>query len=188
MPKNNANGKLLITVTAKERLILTPGLGAQREITLSPWGCPPRETQSLLADRSPGSLAAGGWPPRSQRLPAAQAPGQGLNSVSPCNPCSSHGTHPGTGVAPHPRDRGPPRLTVAEDGRELYLLQLNDLVIHVLLLSVDGVPRNVTCGETHSPLKRRRNAGLYLKGNLEVNKIIFKKKITGKNNNKCKYP
>ena len=71
---------------------------------------------------------------------------------------------------------GPPHLTVAEDGRELYLLQLNDLVIHVLLLSVDGVPRNVTCGETHSPLKRRRNAGLYLKGNLEVNKIIFKKK------------
>lgn len=176
MLKNNTNGKLLITVTAKERLILMPGLGAQREITSSPWGCPPRETQSLLADRSPGSLAAGGWPPRSQRLPAAQAPGQAYTRCPPATPALPTG-HALAQVRPPIRvTEGPPHLTVAEDRRELYLLQFNDLVIHVLLLSVDRVPRNVTCGETHSPLKRRRNAGLYLKGNLEVNKIIFKKK------------
>lgn len=106
--------------------------------------------QSSLADGCPGPFATGGWPSGSQHLPAAQAPSQGLNSVSPYNPCSSHGTHPGSGAAPARVTKGSPRLTAAEDGRELYLLQLNDLVIHVLLLSVDEGPRNVTCRETHS--------------------------------------
>lgn len=47
---------------------------------------------------------------------------------------------------------GPPVLTAAEDGREPYLLQLNDLVIHVLLLSVDGVPPEHNPAGRHTAL------------------------------------
>lgn len=59
-----------------------------------------------------------------------------------------------------------------------YLLQLDDLVVHVLLLSVDGSPRDVTWREIWMPLRTtswdsRKDPWLCLKGTLWVKTVLI---------------
>lgn len=64
-------------------------------------------------------------------------------------------THPSKDTAlPTHCCRKPALFQISKEQRERYLLQLNDLIIHVFLLSVDKGPRNVTWRKTHKPLKR----------------------------------
>lgn len=150
--------------------------GGQCRVSLTPKGVlvanPRRRSWCRLG-------AEGSEVPSSSPAPAAHTAGAGPSAPGP-QPAFRLG--PSTvrslsHASQHGRLPTHRRVKPARSG-ERYLLQVHDLVVHVFLLSVDRRPRDVTCRKTHSPLKdlrRRKNAWLHLKKNLEGSNTTLKK-------------